>query len=250
MLPDAIEYHDQYRTGCAAPACSPCVPVFVEQAAGAIGAAIRPRAQAVDGLRDRRPEGRPGPATESAILGIYICMAVLPLLFQLVAIFAILRYDLTPEKLAELRERPRARARQPEHNGAGADDGKIYCTYSGRDGQVPLRVTSHWRSRSTVVGRPSTGMLGAKSWIRRVAEGALRRLAHLRHYGVTVMSAGDGAGTGGGEKRRPVAGDMPALDTTGRGHRSTGWGPTRGLSLGFDADRVGDPCGTVRASAA
>jgi len=40
---------------------------------------------------------------ESAILGIYVCMAILPLAFQLISILAVSRYDLTAEKLAELR---------------------------------------------------------------------------------------------------------------------------------------------------
>ena len=103
MLPDAIEY-DQYRTGLRRAGVFTGVFVFVEQAAGAIGAAILGLVLSSMGYVTAT-EGRLVQQPESAILGIYICMAVLPLLFQLVAIFAISRYDLTPEKLAELRER-------------------------------------------------------------------------------------------------------------------------------------------------
>ena len=48
-------------------------------------------------------EGRVVAQPESAILGIYICMAVLPLIFQVIAIFAISRYDLTAERLLAMR---------------------------------------------------------------------------------------------------------------------------------------------------
>jgi Na+/melibiose symporter-like transporter len=48
-------------------------------------------------------EGRVVAQPQSAILGIYVCMAILPFTLQAVAIFAISRYDLTAEKLAALR---------------------------------------------------------------------------------------------------------------------------------------------------
>lgn len=101
MLPDAIEY-DYYRTGLRREGVFTGVFVFVEQAAGAVGAAILGLVLSSMGYV-AATEGRLVQQPESAILGIYICMAILPLAFQLVSIFAVSRYDLTAEKLAELR---------------------------------------------------------------------------------------------------------------------------------------------------
>ena len=115
--------------------------------------------------------------------------------------------------------------------------GKIYCMYSGRDGQShfcdePLAL------KVDAVGRLSTGMLGAKGWM--YGESPKERFVDWHTSGiggVTVMLDGwMELELGGGEKRRLVAGDMLlALDTTGQGHRSTMGPNTRGLSLGFDA---------------
>lgn len=115
--------------------------------------------------------------------------------------------------------------------------GKIYCMYSGRDGQShfsdePLAL------KADAVGRLSTGMLGAKGWM--YGESPKERFVDWHTSGsggVTVMLDGwMELELGGGEKRRLVAGDMLlALDTTGQGHRSTMGPNTRGLSLGFDA---------------
>ena len=101
MLPDAIEY-DHHRTGLRREGVFTGVFVFVEQAAGAIGAAIIGTLLAAMGYVEAI-EGRTVAQPQSAILAIYICMALLPLLFQLIAILAITRYDLTPGKLAALR---------------------------------------------------------------------------------------------------------------------------------------------------
>ncbi len=108
MLPDAIEF-DHYRTGLRRAGVFTGVFVFVEQAAGALGVAIIGFFLAAAGYV-AATEGRIVAQPPSAILGIYICMAILPLVFQLVAIFAISRYDLTAEKLAALRAQAAASA--------------------------------------------------------------------------------------------------------------------------------------------
>lgn len=115
--------------------------------------------------------------------------------------------------------------------------GKIYCIYSGRDGQ------SHFSDaalalRADAVGRLSTGVLGAKGWM--YAESPTGRFVDWHTSGpggISVMLEGwMELETGSGEKRRLVAGDLLlALDTSGRGHRSTMGPDTRGLSLMFDA---------------
>ncbi len=115
--------------------------------------------------------------------------------------------------------------------------GKIYCMYSGRDGQ------SHFSDaalalQADAVGRLSTGLLGAKGWM--YAESLQERFIDWHTSGpggVSVMLEGwMDIEIGSGEKRRLVAGDMLlALDTSGQGHRSTTGPRTRGLSLMFDA---------------
>lgn len=114
--------------------------------------------------------------------------------------------------------------------------GKIYCMYSGRDGQ------SHFSDaalalRADAVGRLSTGVLGAKGWM--YAESPQERFVDWHTSGpggVSVMLDGwMDLEVGSGEKRRLVAGDvLLALDTSGQGHRSTMGANTRGLSLMFD----------------
>ena len=104
MLPDAIEY-DHHRTGLRREGVFTGVFVFVEQAAGAIGVAIIGFVLSATGYV-ATTEGRLVAQPQSAIQGIYFCMAILPLVFQVIAIFAISRYDLTAEKLAEMRARP------------------------------------------------------------------------------------------------------------------------------------------------
>jgi GPH family glycoside/pentoside/hexuronide:cation symporter len=101
MLPDAIEF-DHHRTGLRREGVFTGVFVFVEQAAGALGVAIIGFFLAALGYV-ATTEGRVVPQPDSAILGIYICMAILPLVFQAIAILAISRYDLTAEKLAGMR---------------------------------------------------------------------------------------------------------------------------------------------------
>jgi GPH family glycoside/pentoside/hexuronide:cation symporter len=103
MLPDAIEY-DYYRTGLRREGVFTGVFVFVEQAAGAIGVAIIGIVLSATGYI-ATTEGRVVQQPQSAIQGIYICMSILPLLFQAIAILAISRYDLTAEKLVEMRAR-------------------------------------------------------------------------------------------------------------------------------------------------
>jgi len=115
--------------------------------------------------------------------------------------------------------------------------GKIYCMYSGRDGQ------SHFSNaalalKADSVGRLSTGVLGAKGWM--YAESPKERFVDWHTSGaggVTVMLGGwMELELGSGEKRRLETGDLLlALDTSGQGHRSTMGPDTRGLSLMFDA---------------
>jgi GPH family glycoside/pentoside/hexuronide:cation symporter len=106
MLPDAIEY-DHHRTGLRREGVFTGVFVFVEQAAGAIGVAIIGFVLSATGYV-ATTEGRLVAQPESAIQGIYFCMAILPLVFQAIAILAISRYDLTAEKLAGMRARTAA----------------------------------------------------------------------------------------------------------------------------------------------
>lgn len=106
MLPDAIEY-DYYRTGLRREGVFTGVFVFVEQAAGAIGVAIIGFVLASMGYVEAT-EGRIVAQPQSAILGIYLCMSILPLVFQVIAILAISRYDLTAEKLLEMRAKAAA----------------------------------------------------------------------------------------------------------------------------------------------
>jgi len=106
MLPDAIEY-DHHRTGLRREGVFTGVFVFVEQAAGAIGVAIIGFVLSATGYV-ATTEGRLVAQPESAIRGIYFCMAILPLVFQAIAILAISRYDLTAEKLAGMRARTAA----------------------------------------------------------------------------------------------------------------------------------------------
>ncbi len=108
MLPDAIEF-DHIRTGLRREGVFTGAFVFVEQAAGAFGVAIIGFVLATMGYV-ATTEGRVVQQPQSAILGIYVCMAILPALFQLVSILAISRYDLSAEKLAGMRAQFAARA--------------------------------------------------------------------------------------------------------------------------------------------
>lgn len=101
MLPDAIEY-DRLRTGLRREGVFTGVFVFVEQAASALGVAIIGACLAAMGYV-AATEGRVVAQPQSAILGIYLCMSLLPALLQAVALLAISRYDLTATKLSALR---------------------------------------------------------------------------------------------------------------------------------------------------
>ena len=114
---------------------------------------------------------------------------------------------------------------------------RIYCLYSGRDGQSHFSDEALAR-KTDAVGRLTTGMLSAKGWM--YTESAQERFVDWHTSGpggVSVMLEGwMDLETGSGEKRRLVAGDvLLALDTAGQGHRSTMGPNTRGLSLIFDA---------------
>ena len=101
MLPDAIEY-DHLRTGLRREGVFTGVFVFVEQAASALGVALIGFVLVAMGYVETT-EGRLVTQPASAITGIYLCMSVLPFAFQVFALLAISRYDLTAERLATLR---------------------------------------------------------------------------------------------------------------------------------------------------
>jgi hypothetical protein len=115
--------------------------------------------------------------------------------------------------------------------------GKVYCLYTGRDGQ------SHFADdalalKADAVGRLSTGVLGARGWMYAISPQERFVDWHTSGPGgVSVMLDGwMDLEVGSGERRRLVAGDvLIALDTAGQGHRSTMGADTRGLSLMFDA---------------
>jgi hypothetical protein len=115
--------------------------------------------------------------------------------------------------------------------------GKIYCLYSGRDGQ------SHFAEealalKTDAVGRLTTGLVGARGWMYAVSPQERFVDWHTSGQGgVSVMLEGwMDLEIGSGERRRLVEGDvLIALDTTGQGHRSTMGANARGLSLMFDA---------------
>jgi hypothetical protein len=115
--------------------------------------------------------------------------------------------------------------------------GKVYCLYTGRDGQ------SHFAEdalalKADAVGRLSTGVLGARGWMYAISPQQRCVDWHTSGQGgVSVMLEGwMDLEIGSGERRRLVEGDvLLALDTTGQGHRSTMGANSRGLSLMFDA---------------
>lgn len=101
MLPDALEY-DYLRTGLRREGAFTGLYVLVEKLSGALGVAFvgillgtMGYVEATDGQRVEQPD--------SALLGLYICIALLPLVLQAISIAAISRYDLSEQRLQRLR---------------------------------------------------------------------------------------------------------------------------------------------------
>jgi Na+/melibiose symporter-like transporter len=79
--------------------------VFVEQAAGSIGAAVIGLLLGAMGYV-AATEGRIIAQPANAVLGIYLCMSVIPFALQLCSLLAMSRYDLTEKSLEQLRVKP------------------------------------------------------------------------------------------------------------------------------------------------
>ena len=101
MLPDALEY-DYLRTGLRREGAFTGLYVLVEKLSGALGVAFVGIFLGTMGYIEAT-EGQRVEQTESALLGLYICIGVLPLLVQAVSIAAISRYRLGEHELESLR---------------------------------------------------------------------------------------------------------------------------------------------------
>jgi GPH family glycoside/pentoside/hexuronide:cation symporter len=101
MLPDALEY-DRLRTGQNRAGIFTGIFVFVEQASSAVGAAVIGLLLGALGYV-AATEGRLTAQPESALLGIYLCMSVIPFVLLLFSLLAISRYNLTEKALVEMR---------------------------------------------------------------------------------------------------------------------------------------------------
>ncbi len=101
MLPDALEF-DQLSTGQNRAGVFTGVFVFVEQAAGALGAAMIGLLLGGMGYV-ATTEGRIAAQPAGAVLGIYLCMSVIPFVVQLSSLLAMSRYSLTADTLERLR---------------------------------------------------------------------------------------------------------------------------------------------------
>jgi GPH family glycoside/pentoside/hexuronide:cation symporter len=76
---------------------------MAEKLAGAIGAAVTGALLGAMGYVPSR--GQPVEQPDSAILGIYLCVAVVPALAMLASCLALARYDLDEASLADARRR-------------------------------------------------------------------------------------------------------------------------------------------------
>ncbi len=101
MLPDALEF-DRLKTGQDRAGVFTGVFVFVEQAASALGAAVIGLLLGTMGYV-AATEGRIAAQPASAVLGIYLCMSIIPFVLQLASLFVLSRYNLTANKLEQLR---------------------------------------------------------------------------------------------------------------------------------------------------
>ena len=101
MLPDALEF-DRLSTGQNRAGVFTGVFVFVEQAAGALGAALVGLLLGAMGYL-AATEGRIAAQPAGAVLGIYLCVSIIPFVVQLGSLLAMSRYDLTADALQRLR---------------------------------------------------------------------------------------------------------------------------------------------------
>lgn len=106
MLPDIMEY-DRHMMGERREGLFAGVFVFVEKVAGALGVAFVGFFLQLMGYV-KSTAGTSVAQPDSAILALYICVALLPAAFCVAAAVVMTRYDLSPEKLAELRLRAAA----------------------------------------------------------------------------------------------------------------------------------------------
>ncbi len=103
MLPDVLEF-DQLTTGQNRAGVFTGVFVFVEQAAGALGAALIGLLLGAMGYV-AATEGRIAAQPATAVLGIYLCVSVIPFVVQLASLLAMSRYSLPADTLEQLRAR-------------------------------------------------------------------------------------------------------------------------------------------------
>ncbi len=101
MLPDALEY-DYLQTGLRREGAFTGLYVLVEKLSGALGLAFLGVFLGAMGYIETT-EGQRVEQAESALLGLYLCIAVLPLLLQAISIAAISRYNLSESELERLR---------------------------------------------------------------------------------------------------------------------------------------------------
>jgi GPH family glycoside/pentoside/hexuronide:cation symporter len=101
MLPDALEF-DRLSTGQDRAGVFTGVFVFIEKTAGAVGSAVIGLLLGTMGYVGAT-EGRIAAQPASAVLGIYLCMSVIPFILQLLSLLAMSRYDLTANELERLR---------------------------------------------------------------------------------------------------------------------------------------------------
>ena len=101
MLPDALEF-DHLRTGLRREGAFTGLYVLVEKLSGALGVAFVGVLLGAMGYIEAT-EGQRVEQTESALLGLYLCIAVLPLALQAISIAAIARYNLSEQELERLR---------------------------------------------------------------------------------------------------------------------------------------------------
>ena len=101
MLPDALEF-DYLKTGLRREGAFTGLYVLVEKLSGALGVAFLGVFLGAMGYVEAT-EGQRVAQTESALLGLYLCIAVLPLVLQAISIAAISRYNLSEHELERLR---------------------------------------------------------------------------------------------------------------------------------------------------
>ena len=101
MLPDALEF-DYLNTGLRREGAFTGLYVLVEKISGALGVAFLGVFLGAMGYVEAT-EGQRVEQSDGALLGLYLCIAVLPLVLQAISIAAISRYDLSEQELERLR---------------------------------------------------------------------------------------------------------------------------------------------------